>query len=243
MSKTHDLLIEIGTEELPPKSLRALSNALADGMEKALEAAALRPVKLYAYAAPRRLALLIKDLPLAQPDRETVRRGPALAAAFDDDGCPTQAALGFAKSCGVEVEQLDQQETKKGSWLSFRAAVKGKATTRLIPDLVRQSLAGLPIPRRMRWGDRNEEFVRPVHWVVLLFGDEVIDTEILGIKQIDILAVIVSTIQNRFIWVNPRPTGRYSKPRATYWPIIQLAAKLFAHKFWSRPRNLEDRPS
>jgi len=182
LSKTHDLLIEIGTEELPPKSLRALSNAFADGMEKALEAAALRPAKLYAYAAPRRLALLIKDLPLAQPDRETVRRGPALAAAFDDDGCPTQAALGFAKSCGVEVEQLDQQETKKGSWLSFRAAVKGKATTRLIPDLVRQSLAGLPIPRRMRWGDRNEEFVRPVHWVVLLFGDEVIDAEILGIK-------------------------------------------------------------
>jgi glycyl-tRNA synthetase beta chain len=182
MSETRDLLIEIGTEELPPKALRDLSNAFAGGMEKALEDAALRPSRIRAYAAPRRLALLIKGLPLAQPDRETVRRGPALAAAFNEDGCPTQAALGFAKSCGVEVEQLDQQETKKGSWLSFRAAVQGKATAGLVPDLVRQSLAGLPIPKRMRWGDRSEEFVRPVHWVVLLFGDEVIDAEILGIK-------------------------------------------------------------
>jgi len=182
MSEARDLLIEIGTEELPPKALRRLSNAFADGMEKELDTAALKPSRIYAYATPRRLALLIKNLPLAQADRESVRRGPALAAAFDDDGCPTQAALGFAKSCGVEVEQLDQQETKKGSWLSFRAAVQGKATTGLIPDLVRQSLAGLPIPKRMRWGDRNEEFVRPVHWVVLLFGDEVIDAEILGIK-------------------------------------------------------------
>ncbi|GMQ87608.1 MAG: glycine--tRNA ligase subunit beta [Gammaproteobacteria bacterium] len=182
MSETRDLLIEIGTEELPPKALRRLSNAFADGMEKGLDAEALNPSRVYAYATPRRLALLIKDLPLAQTDHETVRRGPALTAAFDDDGCPTQAAAGFARSCGVEVEQLDQQETKKGSWLSFRAVVKGKATTELIPDLVRQSLAGLPIPKRMRWGDRDEEFVRPVHWIVLLFGDEVIDADILGIR-------------------------------------------------------------
>jgi len=182
MSETRDLLIEIGTEELPPKALRSLSNAFADGMEKGLEAATLKPSRVYAYATPRRLALLIKELPLAQADRETVRRGPALTAAFDDDGCPTQAAIGFAKSCGVEVEQLDQQETKKGSWLSYRAATKGKATASLIPDLVRQSLAGLPIPKRMRWGDRDDEFVRPVHWVVLLFDNKVIDAELLGIK-------------------------------------------------------------
>ncbi|MFQ5642066.1 MAG: glycine--tRNA ligase subunit beta [Thiogranum sp.] len=182
MSETRDLLIEIGTEELPPKALRVLSNAFADGVAKGLEDAALNPPGIIAYAAPRRLALLVKDLPLAQPDRQTVRRGPALAAAFDDDGCPTQAALGFAKSCGVTVEQLDQQETRKGSWLSYRAVVKGQATTGLIADIVNKTLAGLPIPRRMRWGDRSEEFVRPVHWVVLLFGDEVIDAEILGIK-------------------------------------------------------------
>ena len=115
MSETRDLLIEIGTEELPPKALRRLSSAFADGMEKGLEAAALKPSRIYAYATPRRLALLIKNLPLAQADRESVRRGPALTAAFDDDGCPTQAAVGFARSCGVEVDQLDQQETKKDS--------------------------------------------------------------------------------------------------------------------------------
>ncbi|HHH44539.1 MAG TPA: glycine--tRNA ligase subunit beta [Gammaproteobacteria bacterium] len=182
MSEARDLLIEIGTEELPPKALRKLSTAFAEGVEKGLQEATLGPQGIVAYAAPRRLALLVRKLPTAQADRETVRRGPALAAAFDDDGCPTQAALGFARSCGVAVEQLDQQETAKGSWLSFRATVKGEATAGLIPGIVHQALAGLPIPRRMRWGDRSEEFVRPVHWVVLLFGDEVIDAEILGIQ-------------------------------------------------------------
>jgi len=114
MTEKRDLLVEIGTEELPPKALRRLSNAFADGMRKGLDAAALTPSKVYAYASPRRLALLIKQLPVTQQDRETVRRGPALAAAFDDDGCPTQAAMGFARSCAVDVEQLDQLETRKG---------------------------------------------------------------------------------------------------------------------------------
>jgi len=183
MAEVRDLLIEIGTEELPPKALRRLSLAFADAIGKGLEKAGLQPDKIHAYAAPRRLALLIKSLPVAQADRESVRRGPALAAAFDDEGCPTQAAVGFAKSCGVEVEALDQLETKKGSWLSYRALDKGRATAQLVPDLVRQSLAALPIPKRMRWGNRDDEFVRPVHWVVLLFGDEIIDAEVLGIRS------------------------------------------------------------
>ncbi len=182
MTEKRDLLVEIGTEELPPKALRQLSDAFTAGMRKSLDAAALKPSKIHAYAAPRRLALLIKDLPPTQQDRETVRRGPALAAAFDGDGCPTQAASGFARSCGVEVEQLDQLETNKGSWLSFRAVEKGKPVAELIADMVRKSLAGLPIPKRMRWGDGDHEFVRPVHWVVLLFGDEVVDADILGIQ-------------------------------------------------------------
>ena len=182
MTEKRDLLIEIGTEELPPKALHRLSDAFAEGMHKGLDAAALKPSQVYAYATPRRLALLIKQLPVSQQDRETVRRGPALAAAFDDDGCPTPAATGFARSCGVDVEQLDQLETRKGSWLSFRAVEKGKPVSELVPDMVRKSLAGLPIPKRMRWGDRDHEFVRPVHWVVLLFGDEIIDADILGIK-------------------------------------------------------------
>lgn len=182
MTESRDLLIEIGTEELPPRALRRLSLAFADAMGREMEASGLTPEKIHMYAAPRRLALLIKALPVAQADRESVRRGPALSAAFDDEGCPTQAAIGFAGSCGVAVEELDQLETPKGSWLSYRAVEKGKDTQHLIPELVRKSLAALPIPKRMRWGDRDDEFVRPVHWVVLLFGDSVIDAEILGVR-------------------------------------------------------------
>ncbi len=182
MTETRDLLVEIGTEELPPKALQRLSNAFADELAKELNAALLRAAAIDAYAAPRRLALLIKDLPLVQQDRETVRRGPALAGAFDDDGNPTPAASGFARSCGVPVEELSQLETKQGSWLSFRQVDRGKPSAELIPDMVRKSLAGLPIPKRMRWGDGDHEFVRPVHWVVLLFGDEPLTAEILGIK-------------------------------------------------------------
>ena len=182
MSERRDLLIEVGTEELPPKALRGLSLAFSDAMHKELDVAGLQAATIRMFAAPRRLALLIKALPVAQADRESVRRGPALAAAFDDEGCPTQAALGFARSCGVEVEALDRLESSKGSWLSFRELEKGQATANLVPELVRRSLAALPIPKRMRWGSREDEFVRPVHWVVLLFGDEVIETEILGVR-------------------------------------------------------------
>jgi glycyl-tRNA synthetase beta chain len=181
MSERRDLLIEIGTEELPPKALRTLSLAFADAVSAGLEAAGLEPSPAVAYATPRRLALLVRELPTAQPDREAVRRGPALSAAFDEEGNPTKAASGFARSCGVAVEQLDQLETERGSWLAFRAVQRGQITAELIPDVVRKALAALPIPKRMRWGERTDEFVRPVHWVVLLFGDEVIRAEILGI--------------------------------------------------------------
>ncbi len=182
MADKRDLLVEIGTEELPPKALRRLSDAFAESMVTSLDSAGLRTSKCHAYATPRRLALLFNDVPIAQQDRESVRRGPAMAAAFDEEGCPTQAAVGFARSCGVEVEELDQLETKKGAWLCFRTVEKGKSVVQLIPDMLRRSLLQLPIPKRMRWGDGNHEFVRPVHWVVLLLGDEVIEAEILGIQ-------------------------------------------------------------
>lgn len=182
MTETRKLLIEIGTEELPPKALRRLSEAFADGMSRALDEAGLEYQGIQPCAAPRRLALLVDALPVAQADREVVRRGPALAAAFDEEGCPTKAASGFAKSCGVEVEALDQLETPKGSWLSFRAIEKGRATTELVGEMVERALAGLPVPKRMRWGNREEEFVRPVHWIVLLFGDEVVPAKVLGIQ-------------------------------------------------------------
>ncbi len=211
MSDTRDLLIEIGTEELPPKALRRLSLAFADEMARGLDGASIQPEKIHVYATPRRLALMLKALPTAQSDRETTRRGPAVAAAFDDEGCATQAATGFAKSCGVEVEELDQLETKKGSWLSFRAIEKGQPTTALIPDLVSRALAALPIPKRMRWGDRDDEFVRPVHWVVLLFGDEVIDATILGVKADR------STHGHRF----HHPEAIYLAEPEAYLPILE----------------------
>ena len=182
MSETRELLVEIGTEELPPKALKRLSQAFADGMAKQLQEAGLGFQSIQTAAAPRRLALTVRALEVCQPDRETVRRGPALTAAFDEEGCPTQAALGFAKSCGVAVEELDQLETARGSWLSFRKLDKGRDTRELVPGMVEAALAGLPIPKRMRWGAGEAEFVRPVHWVVLLFGDQAVPGRVLGIE-------------------------------------------------------------
>ncbi|OOZ40095.1 glycine--tRNA ligase subunit beta [Solemya pervernicosa gill symbiont] len=183
MSTSNDLLIEIGTEELPPKALKRLIDAFERGVTEGLKGASLSYGEIKAYAAPRRLALLIAELQGAQADRQVERRGPAVAAAFDDEGNPSKAAQGFARSCSVEVDQLEKQETKKGAWLVHRATETGRATPELIPAIIEEALAKLPIPKRMRWGSLDVEFVRPVHWLVLLFGDEVIDAEILGAKS------------------------------------------------------------
>ena len=182
MSEQNDLLVEIGTEELPPKALRRLSEAFTDGVVAGLKQAGFEVNEVESFAAPRRLALLLKNIAASQPDRNIERKGPALKAAFDAEGNPTKAVQGFARSCGVEVDQLAQQETEKGVWLVFRATEKGQPLAALIGDIVNQSLAKLPIPKRMRWGDKTAEFVRPVHWVVLMFGESVIDAEILGVK-------------------------------------------------------------
>ncbi len=180
MPDKRDLLVEIGTEELPPKALNKLSQAFTDGIVKGLEAEGISFEKVQRFATPRRLAVLVSRLPQTQPDRVLERRGPALNAAFGADGKPSKAAEGFARSCGVEVAQLEKLETDKGSWLIYKQNQPGKPTPDLIPAIVERSLADLPIPKRMRWGDREDEFVRPVHWVVLLFCEEVIDCTILG---------------------------------------------------------------
>ncbi len=180
--KTDDLLIEIGTEELPPKALRKLSDAFTQGVVDGLKKAGFEIDDVESFAAPRRLAMLIKSVADMQPDREVERKGPNLKAAYDADGNPTKAVMGFARSCGVEVADLQQQETDKGVWLVFSATEKGKVLSDLLADIVEQSLAKLPIPKRMRWGNKTEEFVRPVHWVILLHGENVIDAEIMGLK-------------------------------------------------------------
>lgn len=182
MSATKHLLFELGSEELPPKTLLKLSNALLNNIIQGLNAAELTFTGSKAYATPRRLAVFIENLSTAQPDKTVEKRGPALQAAFAPDGTPSKAALGFAVSCDTTFDQLERLKTDKGEWLSFTQAVKGQATENLIPDIIRQSIAGLPIAKRMRWGSFTTEFVRPVHWAVLLFGDSVIDTEILGLK-------------------------------------------------------------
>lgn len=177
---TQNLLFELGCEELPPKSLKKLSQALLDNISAGLQEAGLSYDQTRAYATPRRLAVLIDDLQTFQADKVVEKRGPAIQAAYGPDGSPSKAALGFAASCGASFDQLEKLETDKGSWLIFKQAVKGQATAELIPDIIRKSLANLPIAKRMRWGSFDAEFARPVHWAVLLLGSEILITDILG---------------------------------------------------------------
>lgn len=173
-----DFLVELGTEELPPKALSALADAFLAGIEKGLQAAGLNYTGKQVYAAPRRLAVLIRQLDTQQPDRSINVDGPPRQAAFDAEGNPTQAALGFAKKCGVELAEIDQS----GAKLRFSQHIPGKATASLLPTIVEDSLNDLPIPKRMRWGARKEEFVRPTQWLVMLLGDDVVDCTILAQK-------------------------------------------------------------
>ncbi|MBM3104718.1 MAG: glycine--tRNA ligase subunit beta [Pseudomonas sp.] len=173
-----DFLVELGTEELPPKALSALADAFLAGIEKGLQAAGLNYTDKKVYAAPRRLAVLIRQLDTQQPDRSINVDGPPRQAAFDAEGNPTQAALGFAKKCGVDLAEIDQSGPK----LRFSQHIPGKATASLLPTIVEDSLNDLPIPKRMRWGARKEEFVRPTQWLVMLLGDNVIDCTILAQK-------------------------------------------------------------
>ena len=181
MSTTQDLLFEIGTEELPPKSLRQMRDALHAAIDKLLDEQHLAHGASKSFATPRRLAVLVHDVPLKQPDREVTRRGPALAVAFDDDGNPTKPAEGFARSCGVTVDELDRLETDKGAWLAYNASEAGRTAAEVIPEIIEKALRAIPVARRMRWGDADIEFVRPVHWAVLLLGDTPLPAHILGL--------------------------------------------------------------
>jgi len=183
MSATADLLVEIGSEELPPRALRKLRDVFRDTLSAQLDEQHLPHGKCHAFATPRRLAVLVHDVPLTQADRDITRRGPAIKAAFDDDGKPTKPAEGFARSCGVSVEQLERLKTDKGEWLVWNSTEVGKDCAQLLPAMIEQALKALPIPKRMRWGDSDFEFVRPVHWVVVLLGSNTVDARIMGIKS------------------------------------------------------------
>ena len=179
--KPADLLVEIGTEELPPKALRGLMDAFAANLGSELDEARLEHGDLHAYASPRRLAVIVEALATGQEDRRLSQKGPPVSVAYDGDGKPLPPATAFAKKCGVEVAELGRVETEKGAWLVAETVEEGRPTADLLPALIEKALADLPIPRRMRWGDGEAEFVRPVHWVVLLHGSDVIEGAVMGI--------------------------------------------------------------
>lgn len=174
------LLVELGVEELPPNAIDTLSDALAEGLHRGLRDADVAHGEVHAYATPRRLAVRIEALNDKQPDREVEKRGPALAAAFKD-GQPTKAAEGFARSCGVGVDQLIHLETDKGTWLGYREQQQGESIAALLPAILQKAIDSLPVPKNMRWGASRVEFSRPVHWLVVLYGNQVIDAEALGL--------------------------------------------------------------
>ncbi|SHM39861.1 glycine--tRNA ligase subunit beta [Morganella morganii] len=176
-------LTEIGTEELPPKALRSLAESFAANLTAELAAANLTHGDVTWYAAPRRLAVKIAGLAESAADREVEKRGPAIAQAFDAEGKPTKAAEGWARGCGITVDQADRMVTDKGEWLLYRAVEKGNNAKELLAGMVSRALAKLPIPKLMRWGDKETHFVRPVHTVTMLMGADVIPGDVLGITS------------------------------------------------------------
>ena len=180
---TQNFLVEIGTEELPPKALKTLATSFADNVEAELNQAGLSFDKIEWFAAPRRLAVKVLNLATQQPSKEIEKRGPAVSAAFDAEGKPTKAAEGWARGCGITVEQAERIATDKGEWLVHRAKIEGQPTKNLLNDIVANALAKLPIPKPMRWADKTVQFIRPVHTVTMLLGDELIKGEILGVAS------------------------------------------------------------
>ena len=180
---TQNFLVEIGTEELPPKALKTLATSFADNVEAELNQAGLTFDKIEWFAAPRRLAVKVLNLATQQPSKEIEKRGPAVSAALDAEGKPTKAAEGWARGCGITVEQAERIATDKGEWLVHRAKIEGQPTKNLLNGIVANALAKLPIPKPMRWADKTVQFIRPVHTVTMLLGDELIEGEILGVAS------------------------------------------------------------
>ena len=181
--KRSDFLVEIGTEELPPRSLWPLAMSLRDGVLAGLDSAGLAHGKAEAYATPRRLAVLVRRLAATQGEQKLERRGPPVSVAFDASGQPTRAAQTFAESCGVAIGALTRITEPKGEFLFCSVTRAGAPAAQLLPAIVQRALDGLPIARRMRWGAGEVQFVRPVHWVVMLHGNDVVDCELLGLRS------------------------------------------------------------
>ena len=177
-----DFLVEVGTEELPPKALRELELAFTAGVRKGLTEANLSQGDVQSFATPRRIAVLVKRLASRQPEQDLKRKGPPVSASFDAAGQPTRAASAFAASCGVTIDALQRLDEGKGQFLFYIGKKAGTNTVELLPRIVQASLDALPIPKRMRWGAGTAEFVRPVHWLVMLYGSDVIPATVLGVN-------------------------------------------------------------
>ncbi len=177
-----DFLVELGTEELPPTELRNLRDAFVRAIDDGLNDLQIAHGAITGFATPRRLAVTVAAVAPRQPEQQVERRGPSVSAAFDAEGRPTRAAEGFARSCGTTVAELRTLETGKGTWLVYRARQPGAETRTLLPALITEAVHGLPVSRHMRWGEGDESFVRPVHWLVALLDGEVIDLELFGIR-------------------------------------------------------------
>lgn len=180
---TENLLIELGTEELPPKALKKLALGFRDGLVGQLESAELSFDSVEWFAAPRRLAVRINSLQAKQNDKQVEKRGPAVQAAFDQDGNPTKAAMGWARGCGIEVSEAGRHKTDKGEWLLHVASVAGKSLEELVEGFIAQAIKQLPIPKPMRWGSGREEFIRPVHTLIAMYGDKVLPASVLGLES------------------------------------------------------------
>ena len=178
-----NILFELGTEELPPKALNNLAKSLYDGVVAELDKAEINFDKEHSrwFASPRRLAFILTNIDTAQADKKIQRRGPAVAAAYDDSGNPKPAAIGFARSVNAEVSDLQTMKTDKGEWLVFDIEEKGKKTSELLPDFIKTSIKRLPIPKPMRWGNNEFSFIRPVHWIILLQDNEIIPFEMFAL--------------------------------------------------------------
>lgn len=181
--RVENLLVEIGTEELPPKSLAKLAVAFKDNVKTIFTDNEFAFSEVNWYASPRRLAVVVEGLAEFQADKNIEKRGPAVSAAFDESGEPTKAAQGWARSNGIEVSDAERLKTDKGEWLLFKADVKGQAISILVAELVEKALKSLPIPKVMRWGDKTTQFIRPIHTVTMLYGADLIAGSVLGISS------------------------------------------------------------
>ncbi|OZB61903.1 MAG: glycine--tRNA ligase subunit beta [Lysobacterales bacterium 14-68-21] len=231
MSAAKPLLIELGTEELPPKALDELAAAFArgicDGLARRGIEAGLDAARVF--ATPRRLAVHIPGVATAQPEQVVERRGPAVSAGLGPDGQPAKALLGFAQSCGVEVDALEKLETDKGAWFVYRSVKPGQPVAALLPEIVTEALKALPIPKPMRWADHDYSFVRPAHWLVILHGADIVDGEVLGLKS--------GRKSRGHRFMHPQPIHVVD---ADSWEDALLAAKVIADPAARRARIREE---